>query len=103
MIAIGFFLLVILALTGGAWGSAIVLWKEKYIRYPALIVAVAGTWFLVDFWTYDPNTSDAAKTWYGQYALSGCDRGTPWDGSSEVPLLSLYTNNVCTLQEFPKA
>ena len=98
MIGIGLPLVVILAITFAAWLSVVLWWRRKPVRYVALLLAIWGTWFLVRFFTYDPNSSPAAKAWYGQYLIDECTRGTPWDGQANGPILSLYAEKVCTWQ-----
>lgn len=98
MIGISLFLVVILALTVAAWLSAVIWWRRKSVRYVSFLMAVLGTWFLVRFFTYDPNSSPEAKAWYGQYLIDECTHGKPWDGQANGTILSLYAEKVCTWQ-----
>ena len=98
MIGIGLFIVVILAITLAAWLSVAIWWRRKSVRYVSFLMAVLGTWFLVRFFTYDPNLSPAAKAWSGQYLIDECTHGKPWDGQANGPILSLYSGKVCTWQ-----
>lgn len=103
MIAIGLFILVVVfgsILLGVAalfFGLAAKNWPV--IRFTCFGLFVLSFLPLILWVTHDPNDSDEAKAWYGQYSIRGCSSGAPMNDTWNGPVLSLYARQVCAVQD----
>ncbi len=103
MFALGLFILVVVfgsILLGVAalfFGLAAKNWPV--IRFTCFALFVLSFLPLVLWITHDPNDSDEAKSWYGQYAIRACDSGSSINDTWNGPVLNLYAKQICSVQD----